>query len=79
VTPDTRGCEIDIRELVDRLDELVAQGWRVPLSDRVVVERTALLNLLDQMRIAIPQEIQRASALEQERDRVLALANSQAE
>lgn len=43
-----------------------------------MVDRDALLNLLDQIRIAIPAEIQRAAELEQERDRVLSLAESQA-
>jgi len=38
-----------------------------------------MLNIIDQMRIAIPQEIQRAAELEQERERLLALANSEAE
>ena len=45
----------------------------------MLVERNAVLNIIDQMRIAIPQEIQRAAELERERDRVLDLATAEAE
>jgi len=37
-----------------------------------------VLNIIDQMRIAIPQEIQRAAELEAEREGLLALANAEA-
>jgi vacuolar-type H+-ATPase subunit H len=49
------------------------------LADRVLIERKAVLNIIDQMRIAIPQEIQRAAELEAEREGLLALANAEAE
>ena len=63
---------------MDRLDELVERGWRVPLADRVLMERSAVLNIIDQMRLAIPQEIKRAAELESEREHLLGLANGEA-
>lgn len=61
------------------MDEIIERGRRIPLADRMLVERNAVLNIIDQMRIAIPQEIQRAAELERERDRVLDLATAEAE
>ncbi|MGI6377215.1 MAG: hypothetical protein ACOX3S_14640 [Anaerolineae bacterium] len=58
---------------------MIERGRRIPLADRMLVERRAVLNLIDQMRIAIPEQIKRAAELESERDRVLRLAAAEAE
>lgn len=70
---------IDILELVDRLEALVTQGWRVPLSTKTVIDENAFFEIIDEMRVSIPQEIKRASDLLQERERVLAAASEKAE
>jgi len=69
---------IDILHLVDRLEELLDGGWRIPLGSRVAIDEDAFLNIIDQMRIAIPQEIKQAREVQQERDKYVAQAHEEA-
>lgn len=70
---------IDILELVDQLEKLVSNGWRVPLSAKTAIDENAFFELIDQMRVSIPQEIKRANELMQEREKVLAAASEEAD
>jgi len=70
---------IDILALVDRLEDLFRQGSRVPLSRRRIVDEHAFLDIIDQMRIAVPQEIRHARRVTDERDHLVAQAQDEAE
>ena len=70
---------IEILALVDQLERLVNDGWRVPLSAKSVIDETAFFELIDQMRVSIPQEIKQANELLQKREKVLASAAEEAE
>jgi len=70
--------KIDILQLVDRLEELLDRGWRLPLSSKVVVDEDTFLNIVDQMRISVPQEIKQAREVREERDRYVGQAHEEA-
>jgi cell division septum initiation protein DivIVA len=65
-------------QLIDQLEELFDEGWRVPLSRKVAVDEDAFLNIVDQMRITIPQEIKQARKVRLERDKYIAQAHEEA-
>ncbi len=69
---------IDILELVDRLEELLEQGWRLPVVNRVVIDEGQFLNIIDQMRLSIPQDVKLAQELQRSRDRYIAQAQEEA-
>ncbi len=69
---------VDILYLVDRLEELVGVGKRVPFSGRVMVEEEQFLALVDQLRIAVPNEIKQAQRVIKERERIIAEAQEEA-
>jgi vacuolar-type H+-ATPase subunit H len=69
---------MDILHLVDRLETLVNEGRRLPLSKGVLVDEQKVWNTIDQMRISIPEEVKRAKRTNQERDRILAQAHEEA-
>ncbi|CAA9533685.1 MAG: hypothetical protein AVDCRST_MAG73-1185 [uncultured Thermomicrobiales bacterium] len=75
--PDDDGT-VDILYLVDRLEELVGMGKRVPFSGRVMVEEEEFLALVDQLRIAVPNEIKQAQRVIKERERVIGEAQDEA-
>jgi hypothetical protein len=54
---------VDILELIDRLDDMVHNAKPVPLTDQVRVNRGEIYDLLDQMRAALPEEIEQARRL----------------
>jgi hypothetical protein len=69
---------VDILYLVDRLEELVGVGKRVPFSGRVMVEEEQFLALVDQLRIAVPNEIKQAQRVIREREHIVAEAQDEA-
>lgn len=73
------GQPADILILVDRLEEMVNNATRVPLSGRVMVEEEELLALIDQLRLALPQEIKLARRVVQDRQKIITDAQGEAE
>lgn len=69
---------MDILQLIDRLEELIDRGTHLPLSNKVAIEEEAFLNIIDQMRITIPQEIKLAREVQREKDKYIAQANDEA-
>jgi len=70
---------VDILYLVDRLEELLNTGTRVPLSSKTMVDEDEILDIVDQMRIALPEEVKQARKTTQDRDRLMAQAHEEAE
>ncbi len=69
---------MDIQHLVDRLEDLVDEGRHLFGTKYTMVDEERALEIIDQMRISIPEEIERAARTIQQRDRVLAEANEEA-
>ncbi|MBI3158585.1 MAG: ATPase [Chloroflexi bacterium] len=69
---------MDILHLVDRLEELFNESRPIPFTNNVVVDEDRMLDLIDQMRVAIPEEVKKAQKLMAERDRTLAQAQEEA-
>ncbi|HEY6959246.1 MAG TPA: ATPase [Candidatus Limnocylindria bacterium] len=70
---------MDIQFLVERLEALVVNARKVPMTSQVMVEQATILDLIDQLRVAIPEEVRQARRVNQESDRVLAKAREEAE
>lgn len=70
---------IDILYLVDRLEALLVKGRRVPLTSKTMIDEDECLDIIDQMRIAIPEEIKQSKKIVQERERVVAQAQEEAQ
>lgn len=68
----------DILYLIDRLEELVGLGKRVPFSTRVMVEEEEFLGILDQLRVAVPAEIDRAQRVIKDREAIIGHAQDEA-
>ncbi len=68
----------DVIILLDRLEELVGVGRRVPFSTRVMVEEEEFLALLDQIRTAVPREIRDAQRVVEERSDIITSAQHEA-
>ncbi|HIC93608.1 MAG TPA: ATPase, partial [Anaerolineae bacterium] len=64
--------EIDILYLVDRLESLLNEGWRVPFTSNLIINEDKFLDIIDHMRTSIPEEVKRAQRIERERERIIA-------
>ena len=63
---------MDILHLVDRLEELFNQSKPIWFTHSVIVDEDRMLDLIDQMRVSIPEEIKKAQQIIAQRDRILA-------
>ena len=69
---------MDILHLVDRLEELFNQSRPLPFTHNVIVDEDRMLDIIDQMRISIPEEVKKAQQIFSQRDRVMAQAQEEA-
>ncbi|MDD2694835.1 MAG: hypothetical protein PHD58_02800 [Anaerolineales bacterium] len=69
---------MDIMHLIDRLEETLNQSRSLWLTHNVIVDEDKILDLIDQMRVAIPEEVKKAQQLIAQRDRLLAQAQEEA-
>jgi cell division septum initiation protein DivIVA len=70
---------VDVLQLIDRLEQLVSAGTRLPLSSRIMIDEQEFLDIVDQLRVTVPEEMKQARRFSQERDRVLQQAEEEAE
>jgi cell division septum initiation protein DivIVA len=69
----------DINHLIDRLERLLNESWRMPLSAYLVVNEDDFLDVIDQLRTAIPREVKEGEKIQRERERIIAQAEEEAE
>lgn len=70
---------MDIQHLVDRVEQLLNESFRFPLSSYLFINEEKIFSLVDQLRVAVPEEVKRANRIEAEKDRILAQAKEEAE
>lgn len=69
---------MEILYLIDRLETLLNRSRRVAFLPGVLIDREECQEIIDQMRIHIPQEIKDAQRLGEERQKVLSQAQEEA-
>jgi len=70
---------MDILHLVDRLEELINGSRNVPLTHTILLDEDRILELIDQMRVSIPEEVKKAKKVLGEAERIKADANEEAD
>jgi hypothetical protein len=66
----------ELNNLIDEIEEAIAEGRRVPFSGRLLVDEEKLLDVLDRMRVAVPDEIKQARRVVAEQERLLGEARA---
>lgn len=64
--------------LLERLESLIATGTGVPTTRKVLVDKDAILELIDQLRVAVPEEVHAAKRINAESERIIEKANDEA-
>lgn len=68
---------IDLLHLIDRLEELIGEARRLPIGTGSVVDRRRVLDLVDQLRAAVPVEVREAQETLARKEEVLAQADEE--
>jgi hypothetical protein len=61
------------------LERLLNESWRMPLSAYLVINEDDFLDVIDQMRTAIPKEVKEGERIQRERERIIAQAQEEAD
>jgi cell division septum initiation protein DivIVA len=77
--PDDNVIAVDILYLLDQLEEVLGGGSHLPLTSRTLVDEQEILDILDQIRVSIPDEIKAARRVTQEREQLLSDARAEAD
>ena len=62
---------MEILELIDRLESLAAQARKVPITGRAMIDAERLLELVDQMRLSVPRNVQDANEIIERREQII--------
>jgi hypothetical protein len=70
------GSTIELDQLIDEIEDILAQGRRVPFSGRLLVDEEKLLDIIDRMRVAVPEELKQARRVIAEQERLIGEAQA---
>jgi len=70
---------IEILQLVDQLEDLLSESWRLPFTSTLMVDEEECLRIIDQLRVSVPEELSQARRVLQEKEHILAQAEREAE
>ncbi len=61
------------------MESLIANGKPLPLTKNAIVDREQALNLIDELRVAVPEEVRAAKRINSEGERIIEKAQEEAE
>lgn len=64
-------ASIRVMAFLDELEEIIANASKVPFSEKAIVESSEIQTIIDDMRAAMPHDIQQAKWIKDEQDRIL--------
>ncbi|MBR5783531.1 MAG: ATPase [Clostridia bacterium] len=71
---------MNFEEIINAMEDLVENSWSLPLSGgKSVVDSAQILEFIEDMRIALPEEIKRARQIMAQRDDILSRAKNESE
>lgn len=69
---------MEIINLLERLEDIIEESSKFPMSNKVIVDKEEILEIITDMRIKLPDEIKQASWIKEERQRILSETQSEA-
>lgn len=70
---------MEIFTLLENLEDILSGGTKVPLSSKVVVDADELREILEEIRLKLPDELKQARWVKEERQRILEDAHKEAD
>ena len=70
---------MDVLNLIDEVEDIVESGTSLPFTNKVMVNKEELLDIVKEIRIKLPDEIKQATWIKDERQRILADAQKDAD
>ena len=71
--------QMEIEEILASIEEILEQAKSVPFSDKVLVDREELFDLITDIRLKMPTEIEQSKWVLEEKNRIIVEAQREAE
>ena len=71
--------QMEIEEILASIEEILEQAKSVPFSDKVLVDREELFDLITEIRLKMPTEIEQSKWVLEEKNRIIIEAQRKAE
>lgn len=65
--------------LLEQIEETISEAPRIPMTDKVVVDGELLLDMLEQIRFNLPDEVQRAKQIQDDREKLITSGHKDAD
>ncbi len=70
---------MDVLKLIDEIEDILENASTLPFSNKVVLDADELFEIIREIRIKLPDEIKQANWIKEERQRILAEAQKDAD
>lgn len=70
---------MDIMEIIELMEEAVDKAPTVPFSGKILMDKEDILDYIQEMRLSYPDEVKEAKWVKEERQRIIAEAESRAD
>ena len=70
---------MEIFTLLENLEELIESGAKVPLSSKVMIDKEEINEILEEIRLKLPDELKQAKWIKEERQRIIMDAQKEAD
>ena len=67
------------KELIDELEEIIEEAGKLPISNKCVIDKEDVFGVVQQIRLAYPEDLKQAEYVKKERDRILQDAEKEAQ
>lgn len=69
---------MEVLELIDMMEDVVEKAMAIPFFGRSMIDREELLDLIQEIRLNLPDDLKQAKWVKEERQRILDEANKEA-
>lgn len=70
---------MDILDVLNEMEELVEESTKVPIVGKVLIDDELILDMIDHIRTALPDEMRQAKVISTEREKILEEARNEAQ
>ncbi len=70
---------MEVIDLIEELEEIIENGSTVPFSGKLMLDENELLEVIREIKLRLPDEMKQASWIKEEKQRILAEAQKEAD
>lgn len=70
---------MDILKTIDELEEIIETAGSIPLTGKIAVNKDEILEIIENLRVELPNEIKEATWVKEERDNIINEAEEEAQ